>query len=353
VKMKPILSKRSASNLALLGILCLWMALPLAARTVRIYVTNHAGTTITVVDPATNKVVQEIKNFEVPEAIHFSPDGSRAYITQGGEKFLTVLDRKTGDVIKKVPISGHPNDLAVTNDGKWILVCVSDIPGGLDFIDASSLEKVKTLPATSRLHDVVISQDDKYAVATSPQGKFFTVFDLKKQEVAWHYIADQDVLVPALENAPDGSARRVFVELSELNGFAVIDFESHKEAARITFPDDLPKVVPSGTPTHGLGVSPDGKTIWAVSRLYDSVFVYSVPELKLLGHARLPELDLPGHGGIGGSPNWITFAPDSKTAYVANAANKTVSVIDAKSLKVLSNIPMGEQPGRMSTLALP
>jgi len=351
--MKPSTLKRGMSSLGLLGISLLLAALPLAAKTVRIYVTNHAGTTIAVVDPATNKVVQEIKDFEVPEAIHFSPDGSRAYITQGAEKFMTVLDRKTGDVIKKVPITGHPNDLAVTNDGKWVLVCISDIPGALDIIDATSLQNVKTLPATSRLHDVVISQDSRYAVATSPQGKFFTVFDLKNQDVAWQYHADQDVLVPAMENAPDGSPRRIFVELSELNGFAVVDFESRKEISRVTFPDDLPKVVPSGTPTHGLGVSPDGKTLWAVSRLYDSVFVYSVPGLKLLGRARLPELDLPGHGGIGGSPNWITFTPDSKTAYVANAASKTVSVIDAKTFKVVSNIPMGEQPGRMSTLVLP
>jgi len=340
-----------ASNL--LGIACLLLAIPVAAKTVRIYVTNLAGTTISVVDPATNKVVQEIKNIEVPESIHFSPDGSRAYISQGSESILTVIDRKTGDVIKKVPISGHANDLAVTNDGKWILICVAEVPGALDFVDAKTLEKVKTIPAANRLHDIVISQDDKYAVATSPQGKFLTVYDLVKQQVAWQIKSDQDVLVPALENAPDGSARRLFVELSELNGFAVIDFAKQKEVSRVTFPDNGRKYVPSGTPTHGLGLTPDGKTLWAVSRLYDCVFVYSVPELKLLGRAQLPELSLPGHDNIGGSPNWITFTPDSKTAYVANAASKTVSVVDAKTFKVVSTIVTGEQPGRMSTLAIP
>ena len=340
-------------RLSYLSLPWLLLAMPLAAGTVRIYVTNHAGTTIAVVDPATNTVVQEITDIEVPESVRFSPDGNRAYITQGGETVLTVLDRKTGKVIKKVPISGHANDLAVTGDGKWILVCISDTPGALDFIDATSLERVKSIPATSRLHDIVVTQDGKYAVATSPQGKFFTVFDLKKQEQAWQIQSDQDVLVPALESAPDGSTRRLFVELSELNGFAVIDFEKQKEVARITFPDNEPKVVPSGTPAHGLGLAPDGKTLWAVSRLYDCVFVYSLPELQLLGRAHLPELKLPGHDAIGGSPNWITFTPDSKTAYVANAADKSVSVIDANTLKVVARIPMGEQPGRMSTLAIP
>ena len=49
------------------------LAMPLAAGTARVYITNHAGTTISVVDPATNRVVQEIKDIEVPESVGFSP----------------------------------------------------------------------------------------------------------------------------------------------------------------------------------------------------------------------------------------------------------------------------------------
>lgn len=85
------------------------------------------------------------------------------------------------------------------------------------------------------------------------------------------------MLVPAIESDPDGSGRRLFVELSGLRGFAVVDFESHREVARIKLPDDEPTVPPSGAPTHGLGIAPDGKTLWVVSRIYDAVFVYSLP----------------------------------------------------------------------------
>jgi YVTN family beta-propeller protein len=345
--------KTYSSKLAHLGIPLLILAMPLAAATVRIYVTNLGGTTINVVDPATNKVVKEISDIEVPESVRFSLDGNRVYITQGGESVLTVLDQKTGKLIKKVPISGHANDLAVTPDGKWILVCVAEKPGAVDFIDAASLEKVKSIPSTNRMHDVVVSKDNKFAVVTSPQGKYFTVYDVQKQEVAWQFQSDQDVLVPAIEDAPDGSPRRIFVELSKLDGFAVIDFKTQKEVARITLPDDEPKVAPSGTPTHGLGVAPDGKTLWVVSRVYDSVFVYSIPELKYMGRAHLPKIVPPGHDAIGGSPNWVTFTPDGGTAYVSNAVDKSVSAIDTKTLKVVARIPMGEMPGRLSTLAIP
>lgn len=153
-------------RLAQLGIPWLLVAAPLTARTVRVYVTNLAGTTISVVDPATNTVVQEIKDIEVPESVQFSPDGSRVYITQGPENVLTVLDQKTQNIIKKVPISGHANDLAVTKDGKYVLICIAETPGALDIIDATSLEKVKSIPTKNRLHDIVLTRDGKYAVAT-------------------------------------------------------------------------------------------------------------------------------------------------------------------------------------------
>ena len=72
----------------LLGILL--AAMPLAAATARIYVTNRAGTTIDVIDPATNKVVEVIKGIESPEVVRFSPDGSRLYIASRSEDVLDV-----------------------------------------------------------------------------------------------------------------------------------------------------------------------------------------------------------------------------------------------------------------------
>jgi YVTN family beta-propeller protein len=336
-----------------LGGVWMLLALPLAAGTVRVYITNHAGTTISVVDPAKNKVVQEIKDIEVPEAVDFSPDGSRVYITQGPDNVLTVLDRKTQQEIKKIPLSGHANDLAATRDGKWVLVCIGQVPGGLDMIDTTSLENVKTIPAETRLHDIVVSADSKYAVTTSPNGKFVRVFDLTSQQVAWEVKFDQGTLVPAIENAPDGSPHRIFVQLAETDGFAVVDFATHQEVARIKFPDDQPSLTRDGPPSHGIGIAPDGKTLWVDSGTYDCIFVYSLPDLKMVGRVQLPEVMPPGREPLSGGPEWVAFSPDSKLVYVANEGDRSVSAIDQKTLKVVARIPVGEAPGRMNTLVVP
>jgi DNA-binding beta-propeller fold protein YncE len=92
---------------------CLF-AVPVFAATMQVYVTNNAGTTIDVIDVATNKVVQVLRNIEAPESARFSPDGSRVYVT-AAENVLTVFDRKSGKVIKRIPLSGHANDLQVTS----------------------------------------------------------------------------------------------------------------------------------------------------------------------------------------------------------------------------------------------
>jgi YVTN family beta-propeller protein len=340
------------------GYLWILLATPAAAATTRIYVTNNAGTTIDVIDPATNKVVDVLKNFEAPEAARFSPDGSRIYITHRGEMALVVLDRKTGKVIKRVPLPGHRghlDDAAVTSDGKLVVVCVHDKPGALDIVDTTSLERIASIPLQNGLHDVVLTGDDKYAIAGSQEGKSLTIIDLQNKKVAWDITFDKTVLTMAVENNPDGSGRRIFTSLSGLNGFAVIDFATHKEVTRVNIPGDLSGHggPASPGPSHGIAVAPDGKSVWVSNRPTNAVYVYSLPELEPLGHAAMPEHPLPGKDPIGSFPFWMTFTPDSKTVYVSDAWLKTVSVLDAKTMKVVANIPVGERPVRISTMVAP
>jgi YVTN family beta-propeller protein len=338
-------------------LLALLVALPLSASTARIYVTNSAGNTIDVVDSATNKVVQVIKGIEVPHGVNFSPDGKRVYISNETEKVLDIVDRETGEIIKAVPLSGHPNNIAVTKDGRRIFICIAEKPGGLDIVDAASMQKAKTIPMKAPMHNVYVTPDGRFAVAGSVPGKFAVVVDIETEQVAWEIAFDQGVRPMAFDANPDGSTRHMFVQLSNVHGFAVVDFATHKEIARIKHPD-----VPTGfgkeegrlgTPSHGIGVAPDNKTLWVNSVLANSVFEYSLPDLKLIGHAELPTLDVPGRHAVGSTPDWLTFAPDSKTVYVADTALRMVSAIDAKTLKEVARIKVGEVPKRMNTLALP
>src|SRR5579864_5173520 len=338
-------------------------AIPLAAASALIYVTNRGGTTIDVIDSATNKVVHTIGNIESPEVVRFSRDGRQLYIfNRTTENFLIVMDRKSEKIVKKVALSGWANEAQTTKDGKLILVCIrqtgtkAEDVGALDIIDTTTLEKVKSIPVRRGLHDLAITADGKYAAAGAPGGRFVVVFDLQKMETAWEVQYDSGVNPIAIENNPDGSGRRIFENLGSTNSFSVVDFAKRAEVARIKAPDE-PKGFGGSrgceSDGHGIGISPDQKTLWVNSRPANSVFAYSLPDIKLLGHVSLPEQIVPGKPNRAGSPAWITFTPDSKTVYVSSCGVKTVTAIDVQAMKEVVRIPVGEMPDRISTLALP
>src|SRR5256714_1913323 len=214
-------------------------------RKVRIIQTNSAGDNIHVIDPATNKVVGVIEGIEVNHGVGGAPDGSRIYISDEAMSTLDAVDAKTLKIIKRVPLSGHPNNIAVGRDGRRVYVGIIQEPGGVDVIDTATLTRVKTVP--------------------------------------------------------EGS-----------------------------------------DPSHGMAVTSDGKTLVVCSRLNNYLYSYSLPDLKLLGSAEL----------TGKGAGWVTLTPDGKTAYVANPVTNDVSVVDVKTMKETTKIPVGFVPKRNTTALL-
>jgi YVTN family beta-propeller protein len=330
---------------------------PLYGNTVRIYVTNSAGDSIDVIDPITNKVVQELHGIEAAHGIAFAPDGSKVYVSDEADSTLDVFDRKRGKLLKKIALSDRPNNIAVSKDGSRVVVGIARGAGALDIIDTATLTRTNSVAVHGPLHNVYVTPDGKYVVTGSIATGIITVIDLASEAVAWELKLDKGIRPMAIEPGPDGSTRRIFVQLSDLNGFAVVDFAARKEVARI----ELPRA-PSEfeydpgrrtAPSHGIGVAPDGKTLWVTSIPNNAVFVYSLDDLKLMGEVALPSLSLPQHGPISAVANWVTFTPNSKTIYISNAALRSVTAIDTKGRKVVAVIPVGEVPKRMNTLVIP
>src|SRR6516162_1127452 len=274
----------------------LWLVLALAplpawGGQAFIYVTNSAGDSIHVIDPAINKVVQEIKGIEGAHGIAFSPDGSKVYVSDEVYSTLDVFDRRSGKLVKKVALSAHPNNIAVSKDGR-IVVGIARDPGALDIIDPTTLTRTKSVPVNGRLHNVYVTPDNKYVVTGSIRTGIVTVIDLASEQPAWEVKFDKGIRPMAIEAGPDGSTKRIFVQLSDFNGFAVVDFAARKEVARIQLPAAKAEFETDAdratAPSHGIGVAPDGKSLWVTSIPNNAVYVYSLADLKLIGRWRCP-----------------------------------------------------------------
>ena len=320
--------------------------LSLQASTVRIVQTNAAGDSVMLIDPATNKVVGEIKDIEVNHGAAAAPDGTRLYVTNEAESTLDVADLKTLKVIKSIPLTNHPNNVAVSKDGKRVYVAIVAGAGAVDVIDTGTLTRAKSIRTEGGIHNVYVTPDGKFVVAGSIPGRKVTVIDQQTEEIVWTLATREGVRPMAFDTNPDGSTKRIFVQLSGFNGFTTIDFATHKLGEEIKLPE-LPaaeKVTEGlqGAPAHGLAVTPDGKTLGVLSKMNTRIYFFSLPDLRMLGESK-----------VGHHPDWLTFTPDGKRVYVANAGSNSVSVVDVATRKEITQIPVGQVPKRNITAVLP
>lgn len=78
-----------------------------------------------------------------------SPDKSRFYVSSETDNVLDVVERKSGKVIRHVPLGRRPNNVAIMPDGRRVYVCIRE-ESWVDIVDTASLEKVKSVPVARR-----------------------------------------------------------------------------------------------------------------------------------------------------------------------------------------------------------
>jgi YVTN family beta-propeller protein len=74
-----------------------------------------------VIDTTTNDV-DAIDIADLPRGLQLSPDGKHAYITNFGDRTLSVVDTITNSVATTIGMPGYPEAVAVSPDGKRIYV---------------------------------------------------------------------------------------------------------------------------------------------------------------------------------------------------------------------------------------
>ena len=314
-------------------------------RVARIIQTNAAGDNIHVIDPVTNKVVGIINDIEVPHGVTAAPDGTRLYFTNESRHTVDVVDGSTFAILARIPLSGRPNNIAVSKDGKRVYAGIAQAPGAVDVIDTVNLTRAKSIAVKGAIHNVYVTPDGKHVVSGSIPGRMITVIDQATEEIAWELQMTAGIRPMDFERAPDGSTSRIFVQLSDYHGIAVVDFKERKEVTRFETP-----AIPGETkhteglqaaPMHGFAVTPDGKLLLATSKVYSTMYGYSLPDLKPVGHVN-----------VGQHPEWVTLTPDGKVAYVAAAGDNSLTAVDTATLKVVARIPVGQVPKRNGTALL-
>lgn len=305
----------------------------------KLYVTNSAGNDVTVVDVATNKPIGKIEVGMHPHGIAVPASQDVVLVTIEGTKpgELVWIDPYTDKVIKRMPIGPAPNQLAVTPDGKFAYVPVSD--GYYEVIDLAKAKIIERIFTGGRPHNTLCSADGK-RMYLAPMGspKKVSIVDVSKHKIIGE-IPFSSVVRPIALTTDE---KRLFAEVDFLVGIEMADVSKRKMIERV--PADLsPENKTKASRSHGLGIRPDQKEIWECDVEHMEVHIYDITGERPKQVATVP---------MGGRVYWLTFSPNGKYCYVSVRSRNETAVVDTSTREIVARIPAGKEPKRLLVVTL-
>jgi YVTN family beta-propeller protein len=256
------------------------------------------------------------RSFGVPDRYEFVPNGKANYVN--------IFDLATRRCTKRITIGRQPDVSATTADGRFLYVASAE---NLAVVDLASLEVVRTLFGDGIQHN--------YALNVFPDGERMFLYNADGSIVVLHHADAPDLLgvervirinEPALPDSAVGGKGhftadgRLYVNANwHADSVFAIDL-AHDYAVtslvttEVSRPDDLV-------------MTADDRYAYVASYGRDdfvgAVHVIDVPERRVV--STIP---------VGRHPAGLTMSPDSRTVYVTNVPDGSISAIDTATKEV-------------------
>ena len=310
---------------------------PVAAKALpRVYVPNLQSNDVTVIDPATLKVVDRFPVGVNPQHVVPSWDLTTLWVTNNAEHrtdgTLTPIDPLTGKPGPAVAVD-DPYNMYFTPDGRSAIV-VAEALKRLDFRDPKTMALQSSLaaPGCAGINHGDYSIDGKYLLMTCEyQGRLVKIDWINRKVLGYLKLSGggipQDIRI-----SPDGKV--FYVAELKRGGVYLIDGDAFKEIG----------FVKTGVGTHGLYPSRDGTKLYVANRGSSkiggkprgpgSVAVIDFGTRKVVTTWAIPK---------GGSPDMGNVSADGKHLWLSGRYDNVVYVIDTTSGEVVT-IPVGKEP---------
>lgn len=296
----------------------------LAEPTYRLFVTNEAGDSVTVIDSRTGRVEKTVEVGGRPRGIGFSPDRQSVYVALGNENAIGVLNATSLELERKIPAGSDPEAFAVHADGTIYLS--NEDEGLATALDPASGKILAEIKVGLEPEGVGVSPDGKQVMVTSESSNMVHVISVAERKIV------ANVLVGArpreVEFSPDS---KYFWVTSEVAGHvSKVDRSTNKIVTvnRTLRREINPRVKPKGILLDA-----------ARNRLY-----VSLGRGNAIAVLDPDTLALQGTVGTGVRTWGIALSRDGKRLYAANGPDGTVSIVDTEALEEIGTIPTGEMP---------
>ncbi|MDR4492404.1 MAG: hypothetical protein R2685_16165 [Candidatus Nitrosocosmicus sp.] len=333
----------------------------LNSKTNKIYITN--GNNLSIIDGVTNKVTSSILLRDVPTGIAVNPETNKVYFADSYN--LIVVNGTDGHRLINKTLEKPIKDIAINSQTDKIYTMGSDF---LSVIDGFNYRKL-----------VDINVNDSGSLAVNPEtnkiyitnGNNLSIIDGVTNKVTSSILLG-DVPTGIAVNPETNkvfiitSSSRMWILDGETNNYTVaynsqylgatgiaVNPETNKvyvvnpsqETLSITngFTNKIETTITTDLKSTGIAVNPETNKVYVVNSDSGSV---SVIDGKIPHN--ISSLDKFRKKGIGieteKEPTNIAVNPETNKVYVVNSDSGSVSVIDGKNDKVITNVKVGENP---------
>lgn len=339
----------------------------------RIYVPNLRGHSVTVIDPATLKVVDRFKVGRSPQHIVPSWDLRTLWVANNAERStdgsLTPIDPRTGKPGASIKVD-NPYNLYFSPDGKSAIV-VAEARKRLDFRDpvTMALQYSIDTPQCGGINHADFSIDGRYAIFTCEFDGSLAKIDMVERKVMGYlklsmpdtrlsdaprknadYLNEppateictlQKGMPQDIRIAPDG--KRFYVADMHADGVHIVDGDSFTKVGFVT----------TGVAAHGLYPSRDGKHLYVANRGSHKIHgpakgPGSVTVLEFSTNTIVAQWYVPG----GGSPDMGNVSADGKWLWLSGRFDDKVYRFDTTTGDVVQ-IKAGAEPHGLTVWPLP
>jgi YVTN family beta-propeller protein len=326
--------------------------------TPRIYVPNSRSDTVTVIDPATYKIVGSFPVGREPQHVTPSYDMKTLWALNDLGDTLSKIDPVTGKKIDTIKVM-DPYNMYYTPNGKYAIV-VAERLKRLDFYEPSSMKLDYSLPVPCKGVDHMdFTADGRFLIASCEFSGQLVKVDVEQRKVVG------TLTLPLDQGTPPSKGRgrmhhggRMPIEADRMpqdvktspDGKLFYVADMMADGVHLIEPNEFKYVgfIATGLGAHGLYPSRDSKVLYCSNRDEGSVAVISFAEKKVIAKWKIEG---------GGSPDMGGVSADGKVLWLAGRWHDVIYAFDTNDGKVLAKIKVDKgphglcvypQPGRYS-----
>ena len=216
---------------------------PISDRPVRILQTNSAGDDVYVFDPSTMQQVGYIENLPHNHGATVHADGTHYYFTNEHDHTVDVVNTKTFEVEKRIPLANGPHNLSASMTARKVYVAIIAEPL-IQVIDMDTNEIIADIETGGGVHNTFVTPDGRYAVGGMIGASEIIAIDTATDEVEF------ELSIPYSQNPftggvrpltftvnDDGSTRSMLVNVGGWHGFWEFDWDTQELMNKVSPPE--------------------------------------------------------------------------------------------------------------------